>query len=126
MHPERSAVMPADPPRILRFPIAEAELVALFMQSVAFGAHAVTFAICMHRWLRRSKMPGLDTKSWPWVFVAVTLFIVGAMDVVFNLYDNLGALIFRGPMDASSHFRMISEWVNIVRVSCLLNLIAGP
>ncbi|EPS99047.1 hypothetical protein FOMPIDRAFT_1092322, partial [Fomitopsis schrenkii] len=100
------------------FPIAEAELVALFMQSIAFGAHAVTFVLCMHRWFRRSKMPGLNSKSWPWAFVAVTLFIIGAMDVVFNL----GAFVFRGPAGASSHCRMISGWISIVRtVLCFTN-----
>lgn len=108
-------MLPAHPHRRPHFPIAEAELVALFMQSIAFGAHAVTFVLCMHRWFRRSKMPGLNSKSWPWAFVAVTLFIIGAMDVVFNL----GAFVFRGPAGASSHCRMISGWISIVRVSCL-------
>lgn len=114
-------MIPAFPHRHPRFPIAEAELVALFMQSITFGAHAVTFVICMHRWLRRSKTPELNSKSWPWVFVAVALFVIGAMDVIFNLYHNLGAFIFRGPAAASSHFRMISEWINTVRVSSLFD-----
>ncbi|KZT69779.1 hypothetical protein DAEQUDRAFT_709506 [Daedalea quercina L-15889] len=99
-----------------QFTIAEAQLVSLFMQSFAFGIHAVVFAICMHRWFRRSKMPGLNTKPWPWVFIAITLFIIGAGDVALNLYHNLSAFVlFKGRGGASFQFRIISDWINIVR-----------
>ena len=117
IHHDCPVLMPAFPHRRPHYPIAEAELVALFVQSVTFGAHAVTFVICMHRWLRRLKTPDPNSKTWPWVVVAVALFGIGAVDVILNFYHNLAVFVFRDPAEASSHFRMISEWINTVRVS---------
>ncbi|KZT69499.1 hypothetical protein DAEQUDRAFT_726453 [Daedalea quercina L-15889] len=36
------------------FSISEAQLVALFAESIAYGMHVVTFAICMWTWVHRS------------------------------------------------------------------------
>lgn len=73
------------------FPLTEAGPVSLFIQSIAFGIHLVVFAICIHRWLRRSRLPGFHMKPWPWVVIAITLFTIGMVDVFLNLHNNLVA-----------------------------------
>ncbi|TFY54371.1 hypothetical protein EVJ58_g8906 [Rhodofomes roseus] len=98
------------------FPLTEAQLVSLFMQSFAFGVHAVVFAVCIHRWFSRFKMAGLNTKSWPWVVVATALFIIGAVDVSLNLSHNVVAFVFfKGFGGATFQFEIVSFWINIVR-----------
>ncbi|KAH9928188.1 uncharacterized protein B0H18DRAFT_1210442 [Fomitopsis serialis] len=106
------------------FPITEAQLVSLFMQSFAFGVHALVFAVCMHRWFCRFQIAGLGTKSWPWMVVATSLFILGGVDVSLNLYDNIIAFVFfKRPGGADLQFETISNWINIVR-SVLYFLVA--
>ena len=100
------------------FPITEAQLVSLFMQSITFGIHLVVFAICIHRWFRRSQLPGFHTNPWPWVVIATALFAVGMADVSLNLHNNLVAFVFyRGRGGANLQLRVVSDWVSVVRVS---------
>lgn len=99
------------------FPISEAQLVALFAEGVAYGMHAVTFAICMWTWVHRSKA-SRSARSWPWMSIAIALFLVGTLDVSFNLYHNIIAFcLYTGPGGAEGEFEMLSNWVNVLRVS---------
>ena len=104
------------------FPLAEAQLVALFMQSVAYGVHVATFSMCMYTWVKLRDTPR-TARSWPWVAVAVILFLIGTIDVSFNLYHNLLAfVIYDGGRDAQGEFRDLSDWVDVMRVSIALRL----
>ncbi|KAH9905077.1 uncharacterized protein B0H18DRAFT_1197943 [Fomitopsis serialis] len=97
------------------FPIAEAQLAALFMQSVAYGVHVVTFAACIYTWFHRSSNSHVSG-CWPWMLVAVAFFVFGTCDVSFNLYHNLIAFIFyTGPGGADAEFDRLSTWVNVMR-----------
>ncbi|EED84797.1 predicted protein [Postia placenta Mad-698-R] len=97
------------------FPIAEAQLVALFMQSVTYGIHAVTFSVCIWKLIDKLRS-GKGHVNWPWIFVAVALFTIGTVDVSFNLYHNLSAFIFyKGPGGAEEEFMAFSSWINVMR-----------
>lgn len=100
----------------MTFPIAEAQLTALFLQSIAYGLHVVTFTACMCVWISRPRMS--VTGRWPWMAVAVALFLIGTIDVSFNFYHNLVAFIFyTGPGGPTAEFEDLSSWVNVIRVS---------
>ncbi|KAF9814806.1 hypothetical protein IEO21_04914 [Rhodonia placenta] len=97
------------------FPIAEAQLVALFMQSVTYGIHAVTFSVCIWKLIDKLRS-GKGHVNWPWIFVAVALFTIGTVDVSFNLYHNLSAFIlYKGPGGAEEEFMAFSSWINVMR-----------
>ncbi|EED78462.1 predicted protein [Postia placenta Mad-698-R] len=96
-------------------PIDEAQLIALFMQSVTYGIHVATFTVCFGTLINKqdSSLP----VHWPWFSIAVALFVVGTIDVSFNLYHNLIASIFYvGPGGAEAEFLDISTWVNVIRM----------
>ncbi|KAH9921342.1 uncharacterized protein B0H18DRAFT_880272 [Fomitopsis serialis] len=97
--------------------IAEAQLIALFMQSVAYGVHVVTFSICIYTWFRRSSS-SRTTASRIWLSVAIAFFIIDTCDVSFILYHNLMAFVL--PATASSGANVVfddtSNWVNLMRI----------
>ncbi|KZT69509.1 hypothetical protein DAEQUDRAFT_737983 [Daedalea quercina L-15889] len=96
------------------FPIDEAQLVSLFMESITYGIHAVTFTMCMYTWFtdRRKR----HSRSWPWMSVAVILFAIGTLDVSFNFYHNLEAfLLYKGTGGAEAVFDRQSNWANVMR-----------
>ncbi|OSX68007.1 hypothetical protein POSPLADRAFT_1100493, partial [Postia placenta MAD-698-R-SB12] len=97
------------------FPIQEAQLISLFMQSTVYGVHVVTFLMCMWALLRPSNSG--RPVNWPWLSVAVILFAIGTADVSFNLYHNLIAFIYyTGLGGAQAQFEDLSSWVNVMRV----------
>ncbi|KAI0727111.1 hypothetical protein C8Q72DRAFT_841823 [Fomitopsis betulina] len=97
------------------FPITEAQLVALFMQSAAYGVHVTTFAMCMYTWVEL-RNTYRTSRSWPWVAVATILFFIGTVDVSFNLYHNLLAFVIQdGGQDAQGEFEDLSGWVDVMR-----------
>lgn len=96
------------------FPIAEAQLLALFMQSLTHGVHLVTFASCVRTQLRSSS--ARKPMNWLWLSVAVSLFIVATIDLSFNLYHNIFAFVFfTGQGGAAAVFDELSSWVEVVR-----------
>ena len=95
--------------------MAQAQLAALFMQSIAYGIHMVTFAACMYSWFRR---PSGSRSSMRWMVVAIALFAIGTCDVSFNFYHNILAFIdYKGSGGADEEFQDASNWVNVMRVS---------
>ncbi|KAH9913022.1 uncharacterized protein B0H18DRAFT_1216689 [Fomitopsis serialis] len=96
-------------------PIAEAQLVALFMQSVTYGVHMVTFAICIYTWFSRSSS-SWTSASRIWLSVAIAFFVIGTCDVSFNLYHNLMAFVLpTASSGANTVFDQASNWVNVIR-----------
>lgn len=98
--------------RMSAFPTSEAQLVALFMQSVTYGIHVLIFAICM--WKLVEKLKGnRGSVNWPWAFVAIALFVNGTVDVSFNLYHNLLAFTLRdGTVEG---FGELASWISVIR-----------
>lgn len=94
------------------FPITEARLVALCLESLVLGVLAVTTAICIyaHFDARKRLSSGVTT-------IAIVLFAIPALDVAFCLYQVLEAFIFYdGPGGALTYLEKISSWVNVMRV----------
>ena len=102
----------------MSFPVAEAQLVALFMEAVTYGIYVVTFALCARAlfWDRQ----GLKNRraiNWPMVVVMVLMSIFATLDVALGLRHNLDAFIFyTGPGGAAAEFDNISYWVNVMKV----------
>ncbi|KZT06654.1 uncharacterized protein LAESUDRAFT_146943 [Laetiporus sulphureus 93-53] len=98
-----------------KFPIAEAELVAIFTESITYGIHIATFTMCMWTLLRRSKDLERPVNVTLLLF-SITLFVLGTLDIAFNFYRNLTAFIFyTGPGGAGNVFDELSNWVNTSR-----------
>ncbi|PCH39048.1 hypothetical protein WOLCODRAFT_141083 [Wolfiporia cocos MD-104 SS10] len=98
-----------------KFPVTEAQLVALFMQSVTYGIHVATFCICLLTLFQTSRANNRGF-AWPWLVVAVVLFAIGTIDVIFNFYHNLIAFIlYTGPGGPSVPFGDISNWLSVMR-----------
>ncbi|KAF4623802.1 hypothetical protein D9613_001288 [Agrocybe pediades] len=94
------------------FPITEAQITGLFVESVLFGIHLLTFAYCVRaltstptRWRAPSEI------NWAMLVVSVVLLANAGFDVVLGYYHNLKAFVFfKGePGD----FDGISNWINV-------------
>lgn len=99
--------------------IAEGQLIALFMQSIAYGVHLVTFVICVSTLLDRpnGRLHLMSSAYGPWLLIAIALFVVGTIDVSFTFYHSLVAFIFyTGQGGAARVFDDISNWVNVMKV----------
>jgi hypothetical protein len=98
------------------FPVAEAQLVALFMEAVTYGMYTVTLAICVRAlfWDRQGLKHNIN---WPMVAVTVLMAAFSTLDVALGLKHNLEAFIFyAGPGGAAAEFDDISYWVNVMKV----------
>ncbi|EPT00308.1 hypothetical protein FOMPIDRAFT_1099091, partial [Fomitopsis schrenkii] len=97
--------------------IAEAQLTALFMQSIAYGIHMVTFTACMYTWFHRDGATSRGSVRWLWMTIAITFFVIGTLDVTLNFYHNLSAFILQdGGADPNATFSRPSSWINIIRL----------
>ena len=98
------------------FPVAEAQLVALFMEAVTYGIYAVTLALCA-RALFWDQQGLKRTINWPMVVVMVLMAIFSTLDLALGLRHNLEAFIYyQGPGGAAAEFDNISYWVNVMKV----------
>ncbi|TFY51508.1 hypothetical protein EVG20_g10969 [Dentipellis fragilis] len=96
------------------FPIDEAQIVALFLESLFYGTYLVTFGMCMYSLIQRSKNDGF--RHWPLFVVAILLFTFATLDVAFLVRHVLDAFIwYRGPGGAKGEFADISYWVNVMK-----------
>lgn len=102
-----------------KFPIAEAQMVGLFMECVAYGMFLVTFGLCIKALLcRRDQLvlKPLRDVHWGMFVVAILMFIFATFDVAFGLRHNLDAFIFyKGPGGPTEEFQDIGYWVNIMK-----------
>lgn len=104
------------------FPIDEAQLVALFMESVAYGVYLVTLGQCLRilLWGSASRDGGLSLKrniNWPMLIVALLLATFATLDVAFGLRHVLDAFIYyKGPGGAKAEFANISYWIQVMKV----------
>ncbi|CAA7268856.1 unnamed protein product [Cyclocybe aegerita] len=99
------------------FPITEAQLTGLFVESILFGVHMVSLGYCLQalmstktRWRRSSEI------NWPMVAISCALFANAAFDVSLGFYHNMKAFVFyTGPGGAAAKFTDISNWVNVLK-----------
>ncbi|KAF8191516.1 hypothetical protein K438DRAFT_1830649 [Mycena galopus ATCC 62051] len=111
------------------FPITEAQIVALFLESVFWGIYLVTFFLCLRSLLFDSN---LDWKrfaniNWPMLIVTMIMSVFATLDVAVGLLHNIQAFIqYTGSGGAAEEFSHISDWVNIVKtIDCLCQTIVG-
>ncbi|KZT10979.1 uncharacterized protein LAESUDRAFT_755608 [Laetiporus sulphureus 93-53] len=95
------------------FPITEGQLLSLFLQSIGYGVHAVTYVICVWALVGSARGKGRGV-NWLFLGIATALFVVGTLDVSFNFYHVLKAFIFY-KQGATAEFERMSEWVNVLR-----------
>ncbi|KAH9948559.1 hypothetical protein B0H21DRAFT_707667 [Amylocystis lapponica] len=87
------------------------------MQSVVYGIHVVTFMTCVLMLYRRTSTCMSRRHNWFMLWITVTLFVIGTLDVAFDLYHNLVAFVFyKGPGGAEQDFTHISNWANVTRI----------
>jgi len=87
------------------------------LNTSTYGIHIVTFTMCVWSFLNRSSDPRLGKPVvWLWLLVAISLFVVGTVDVSFNLYHNMITFVFyAGPGGAEDAFEELSTWLNVIR-----------
>ena len=101
------------------FPVDEAQIIALWMEAIAYGIYLVTLGMCV-RVLFWGSTGRRDRYNWPLAIVVGLMFTFATMDVSFGLRHNLDAFIFyHGPGGPNVEFWNISYWVNVMKVySC--------
>ncbi|KIP07585.1 hypothetical protein PHLGIDRAFT_412673 [Phlebiopsis gigantea 11061_1 CR5-6] len=96
------------------FPVDEAQIVALFMESVFYGLYLVTFGMCMYVMLVKGRSSARQRAVF--LAVALAMFAVASLDAVLLLIHVLDAFIwYRGPGGAIGEFDEISYWVNAMK-----------
>ncbi len=100
----------------MSFPAAEAQVVALFMESIAYGVYVVTLGIAC-RVLFFDNQGMKKRVNWSMVVVVALMAIFSTLDVSLGLRHNLDAFIFyKGPGGPDAEFDNISYWVNVMKV----------
>jgi Kef-type K+ transport system membrane component KefB len=98
------------------FPVDEAQLVALFMEAVAYGIYLVTLGMCLRAlfWGSTGKK---ERYNWPLIIVVGLMFVFCTLDVAIGLRHTLDAFIFyKGPGGANAEFADISYWISVMKV----------
>ncbi|KAJ7983269.1 hypothetical protein DFH06DRAFT_1081455 [Mycena polygramma] len=101
-----------------QFPITEAQIVALFLESVFWGIYSITFVLCLRSLLFKSSWEPkrLTELNWPMLLVALGMCTFATLDVAIGLMHNIQAFaLYDGPGGASEKFSDISNWVNVVK-----------
>ncbi|KAH9920622.1 uncharacterized protein B0H18DRAFT_589125 [Fomitopsis serialis] len=97
------------------FGIDEAQLVALFMESAAWGMQFVTTAICIYTLVSTSRMSKRPLNI-PLLVYAIMLFSFGTLDVAFALHRNIQAFVsYKGQGGPDIVFNQISDYVTVLR-----------
>ncbi|KAH8092471.1 hypothetical protein BXZ70DRAFT_875870, partial [Cristinia sonorae] len=102
------------------FPIDIAQIVALFLESIFFGIHIVTFGLCIHVLLfSRHTRPNGGRRYRvlnPFFLVSSLLFVIAAFDEGLSLRHVLDAFIwYKGAGGAKEELADISYWVNVMK-----------
>ncbi|KAJ7903797.1 hypothetical protein B0H14DRAFT_3421976 [Mycena olivaceomarginata] len=100
------------------FPITEAQIVALFMESVFWGIYLVTFFLSLRSLLFTNNFERrrFSTINWPMVVVVFAMCSFATLDVAVGLLHNIQAFVlYKGAGGAAEEFSNISDWVNITK-----------
>ncbi|KAJ7719956.1 hypothetical protein B0H16DRAFT_1218975, partial [Mycena metata] len=111
------------------FPITEAQIVGLFLESVFWGIYLVTFFLCLRSLLFKAnfELKWFSDLNWPMLLVTLIMCVFSTLDVAIGLMHNIQAFIlYKGPGGASQELSRISDWVNIIKtVDVLLQTTLG-
>ncbi|KAJ7678566.1 hypothetical protein B0H14DRAFT_2552661 [Mycena olivaceomarginata] len=112
-----------------KFPITEAQIVALFLESVFWGFYIVTFVLCLRSLLFKSSwdLKRRSEINWPMLLVVLAMCVFTTLDVSIGLMHNIEAFtLYNGAGGAQEEFSNISDWVNIVKtVDVVLQTLLG-
>lgn len=101
------------------FGVDAAQLVALFMESAAWGMQCVTLTMCIYTLVSKSR----DSKrpvNLSLLAYALVLFALGTIDIGLAVYRNLQAFVYyQGQGGATAIFGQISDYVTVLRVSMI-------
>ncbi|TFY76644.1 hypothetical protein EWM64_g7368 [Hericium alpestre] len=98
------------------FPLDEAHIIVLFLQSLFYGIYLITFVQCINvLWFNRRR----KGVPWPFTIVLLLLFIFATLDLALSLRFVLIAFIwYKGPGGATQEFLDVSSWVNVMQTVC--------
>lgn len=102
-----------------KFPITEAQIVGLFLESVFWGFYIITFVLCLRSLLFEAtwELKRPSKLNWPMLLVTLAMCIFATLDVAIGLMHNIEAFVlYTGPGGALEEFSNISDWVNIIKV----------
>jgi hypothetical protein len=98
------------------FPLAEAQLVALFMECIVYGIYLVTLCTTA-RVLLWDSVGRREKLNLPMVTVMCLMATFATVDVAMGLKHNLDAFMkFKGHGGANEEFAEMSYWVNVMKV----------
>ncbi|PFH45331.1 hypothetical protein AMATHDRAFT_160736 [Amanita thiersii Skay4041] len=100
------------------FPIHEAQITGIFVESVFFGIHIATFGCCLQALVTTSRLTPKPMKdiNWPMIIFSLVLFSNAAFDLAIGFYHNLRAFVYyKGPGGPTEELTNISDWVNVAR-----------
>lgn len=106
------------PPNMTDFPITEAQLTGLFLESIVFGIYLVTFGMCLHTLMMTgSRWRSPAELNVPMIIVTGVFFVIAAFDLALGFYHTIKAFVlFTGDGGAAAEFTNISDWVNVMKV----------
>ncbi|KAJ6595600.1 hypothetical protein DFH09DRAFT_973684, partial [Mycena vulgaris] len=100
------------------FPITEAQIVGLFLESVFWGIYLITFVLCLRSLLFTAnfELKRFRDLNWPMLVVSLSMCACATLDVAVGLMHNIEAFIlYKGSGGATQEFSNISDWVNVIK-----------
>jgi len=99
--------------------IAEAQIAALFAQSISYGLYLITSGLTAHYLLRtvgaNSRWRKPDEIRWFFVAIASALFVNASFNISLTLVRVLDAFVhYNGP--PAEYFGQVSSWINVTKV----------
>jgi len=96
------------------FPLDEAEIVALFVESIFYGIYLVSFGACIRALFSGAGIYSSLNKAM--LVVAILMAIFGTLDLALGLRHALQAFIwYHGPGGAIAEFEKVSSWIQVTR-----------
>ncbi|KAF9460429.1 hypothetical protein BDZ94DRAFT_1324126 [Collybia nuda] len=101
------------------FRISEAQIISLFLESVAWGILLICFISCMKTLLfTPDGVKRRGAINWQMLSVSVLTFLVATFDISIALYHNIVAFVqFTGPGGPDAELTNISDWVNVMKTA---------
>ncbi|KAF9531399.1 hypothetical protein CPB83DRAFT_809063 [Crepidotus variabilis] len=110
------------------FPVTEAQLTGMFLESICFGVLLVTLGFCLQvLFTYKGRLKRLDEVNWLMVSVTAFSFVIAVFDISIGFYHNLKIFVFlQVKGDPAEEFANISDWVNVARsVTIQLQILLG-
>ncbi|KAJ7037807.1 hypothetical protein C8F04DRAFT_1329070 [Mycena alexandri] len=100
------------------FPITEAQILGLFLESVFWGIYLITFFLCLRSLLftPNYELKRFSEINWPMLVVTLLMCVLATLDVAVGLLHNIQAFVlYNGPGGPTQEFSNISDWINVVK-----------